>query len=122
MLSTIESLNVAKMLEVERKKKNMTFEDVGSGLGCSASYVFRIEKGKRKKPSYELVSKMIRFFMLSPEDVLKYSNQKPIIKKQESTYLEEEILKFIKKMDVNVVSEVNNLLSRIEMYQKDSKS
>lgn len=114
----MELVDIPKLLKEERTKRFMTYEDVANGLDCSASYVFRIEKGKRKKPSYEIVSRMINFFELTDEDLKKYINNEDIqdyVPKKEEIQID--ILNFIKNMDINNFSEVSELLNRIKDYQ-----
>lgn len=112
----MELVDISKLLKEERTKRFMTYEDVANGLDCSASYVFRIEKGKRKKPSYEIVGKMINFFELTDEDLQQYIKGNVPINKKEK--IEKDIIEFITQLDVNSFSEVSNLLNRIKEYQK----
>ena len=94
----------------------MTYDAVAIGLGCSASYIFRIEKGKRKKPSYEFVSKMINFFDI---DDLSIYMDSPELRKSIQNEKEEEqrLLKFIETMDSNSMTQVNKLLEMVDEYQ-----
>lgn len=95
----------------------MTYEDVAKGLGCSASYVFRIEKGTRKKPSYEFVSKMINFFEIDDPSI--YMDSSELRKSiQNEKEMEQGLLKFIATMDSNSVTQVKELLGMVEKYQK----
>lgn len=113
----VELVNIQKLLKEERQKRLMTYEDVGNALGCSASYVFRIEKGKRKKPSYEIVSKMINVFELSDSDLNKYIDGDIALEVNKVEESEKDIINFIKKMDVNDFSQVNLLLQQVKEYQ-----
>lgn len=116
-MENLQYINLQKLLRTERQKRFMTYEDVANGLGCSASYVFRLEKGKRKKPSYEFVSKMVNFFGV--DDVSVYIDspelRKSIKKEQEK---EQKLLKFMETMDCNSVAQVNELLQMVDEYRQ----
>ncbi|MDL4840338.1 helix-turn-helix domain-containing protein [Aquibacillus rhizosphaerae] len=42
-----QKLDISMLVSEERKKKSLTFKDIGLGIGTSPSYIFRIEKGKK---------------------------------------------------------------------------
>lgn len=112
-----ESLNIRKLLQEERTKRGLTYEELANELDCSASYVYRLEKGKRKKPSYEMVGKILAFFNLSTEDLKKYieGNKVNVINQKEK--LEKDLLDYIKNMDVNKFEDIQILIKKIKEYQ-----
>lgn len=114
MAIALDLINVKRLLETERVKRFMTYEDIGKGVGCSASYIFRIEKGVRKKPSYDIVSKIITFFNLTDKELSTYIDgeldQEEVIK--------QDILSFISDMNCDNFGEVSHLLEYIKNYQK----
>ncbi|MFC0015222.1 MULTISPECIES: helix-turn-helix transcriptional regulator [Allobacillus] len=65
-------LDIAKLIKVEKSKNGFTYEKIATEVGCSSSYVFRLEKGLRKEPSYTVVKRMIEMFGLSEDDLEKY--------------------------------------------------
>ncbi|RYM01470.1 XRE family transcriptional regulator [Sporolactobacillus sp. THM7-7] len=69
-----QNLNVSILLKNEREKRFLTFEDVGAGVGVSASYIFRIEKGM-VTPSQKVVSQLIKYFGLETKDLSKYPQE-----------------------------------------------
>ncbi|MYL57565.1 helix-turn-helix domain-containing protein [Virgibacillus halodenitrificans] len=115
-MESLHHINIQKMLEIERHKRFMTYEDVAKGLGCSASYVFRIEKGKRKKPSFEFVSKMINFFGVDNLSIYMDSPESKKSIQRENRKLR--LLKFIETMDSNSVTQVQYLLEMVNEYQR----
>lgn len=118
MNTKIKLVNVQKMLKEERAKSFLTYQDVANALGCSASYIFRIEKGRRKKPSYEIVSKLINFFELTDHDLIKYIDHDVKVEEKESILLEGEITQFVKSMNVNSLTDVNELISKVKTLQE----
>lgn len=116
-MENLQYINLQKLLRTERQKRFMTYEDVANGLGCSSSYVFRLEKGKRKKPSYEFVSKMINFFEVDDLSVYIDSPElgKSIKERQEK---EQRLLEFMETMDCNSMAQINELLQMIEEYRQ----
>jgi len=67
------NFDVCMLVKKEREKRFLTLEDVGSGVGVSANYIFRIEKG-RVKPSDLTVEKLIKFFDLDESRLLLYKS------------------------------------------------
>ena len=118
MNNFLEFVDIQALLKSEREKRRMTYEDVANGLGCSASYVYRIEMGRRKKPSYEIVSRMVNFFNLTEEDLMKYSKGSVIsFETKPSVRLEKELLQFIRKMNPDSFQEIKCLVKKIKEYQ-----
>lgn len=110
----IHRLDIVKLLKTEREKRFLTYADVAEAIGCSASYIFRLEKGKRKKPSYEIVSKIIDFFGLTEKDLMEYVDGDI----QFDMDLESEILNYIRNMDTQNLKQVEKLIEMIQIYQK----
>lgn len=114
----VNEIDIKKLLREERLKRGLTYEDLASELGCSASYIFRIEKGRRKKPSYELVGKILAFFDLSSEELKKYIAGEQEVMLNTKERLEKDLLEFMKNMDVNNFSDIHMLTKKIKEYQK----
>lgn len=115
----LEYVDVQKLLSVERKKRNMSFEDVAKHVGCSASYIFRLEKGKRKTPSFRVMAKLLDLFQITKGDLMNYLQESVHIDTGE--ILEDKIIKFIKNMDANNFENVSHLLELIKEYQNNEK-
>ncbi|MBO1005916.1 helix-turn-helix domain-containing protein [Pseudogracilibacillus auburnensis] len=116
-MESLHNIDIQKMLKEERQKKSMTYEDVAQKLSYSASYIFRIEKGKRKKPSYEFVSKMINLFGV--DDLSVYMDKTKLIKPiQNGKEQEQELLKYIRTMDSDSITQVEVLLEMVNEYQE----
>lgn len=118
-IMNVEAINVQKLLSNERVSRGMTYEELANELGCSSSYLFRIEKGKRKRPSYELVGRMIRFFELSNDSLKKYMDGDYIIELSKEEELKTGLLHFVKDMDVNNFEDIQELLCKVKSYQEE---
>ena len=116
-LENLHRIDIPKMLKTERKKRGMTYDSLAKKLSCSASYLYRLEAGKRKKPSYEFVAKMIN--VLGIENLSVYMDKGNLIKSNQNENKEKErnILEYISMMDSNAVKQVNALLQMINEYQ-----
>lgn len=55
-------------LQIERKEKNMSYEDVAKAVGISTSGYWQIENGKRNA-SYSTMVKISRIFDRTPDDI-----------------------------------------------------
>lgn len=66
-----QSLDVSTLVKIERDKRFLTLEDVGAGVGVSAIYIFRIEKG-RVTPSEKVISHLIKYFDLDAKNLSQY--------------------------------------------------
>lgn len=58
-------MNLGKALKICRAAKNLSLDEVSSRTGVSASYLSRVENGKREPP-LELVSKLAAALELPP--------------------------------------------------------
>jgi|HigsolmetaAR206D_1030411.scaffolds.fasta_scaffold00120_34 transcriptional regulator with XRE-family HTH domain len=110
-----EKLDIPRMVRTEREKRFMTYADVAKGVGVSASYIYRLEKGMRKKPSFDVLARIIEFFGLTDRDLRQYIDgdisEPPILG------IQQELLDFAKEMDTNSMAEVSKLLDMVREYQ-----
>ena len=105
----VNEIDIKKLLQEERTKRGLTYEELASELGCSASYIFRIEKGRRKN---------LAFFDLSSEELKKYIAGEQEVMLNTKERLEKDLLEFMKNMDVNNFSDIHMLTKKIKEYQK----
>ncbi|EGT0693497.1 helix-turn-helix domain-containing protein [Clostridium perfringens] len=54
--------NIAQVLKKERENKGLTLNSVAKEVGMSASYLYRIEEGERKKPSIKFLRSLAEFY------------------------------------------------------------
>jgi len=54
----MDSNKLGKFLNRSRTKKELTLKKLGETIGFSDAYISMVEKGKRKKPSYEFLLKI----------------------------------------------------------------
>lgn len=57
-----------KKLYLERKRRNLSYEDMSKMLGLSKSYYWQIENKKRRL-FYDLAVKIAEIFQLKPDDL-----------------------------------------------------
>lgn len=112
----VESIDIRRLLSTERSKRGLTYEELAKGIGCSSSYIFRIEKGARKSPSFEIVAKIIKYFGLTNEELKKYQKGSELNSKE---VLLLEIMDTIRMMDVDNFNEIVTLVERIKKYQNE---
>lgn len=58
---------VLKQLRVE---KGLTLQGVADGIGCSASYLHRLENNSRKNPSMKMVQTLAEFYEVELNELL----------------------------------------------------
>ncbi|MBD8069768.1 helix-turn-helix domain-containing protein [Bacillus sp. PS06] len=66
-----ENLDISRLVKTEREQRSLDLEEVGSGVGTSANYIFRIEKG-RVKPPIHVIEKIIKYFDLDDKKLELY--------------------------------------------------
>lgn len=54
--------NVAETLKELRKEKGYTLQKVADAIGCSPSYLHRLENSSRKNPSMRVVTQLAEFY------------------------------------------------------------
>lgn len=54
--------NLAEILKTARIKKGLTLQKVAENVGCSASYIHRIENNQRKGINYEIKEKLFDLY------------------------------------------------------------
>ncbi|WP_440897445.1 helix-turn-helix domain-containing protein [Amphibacillus sp. Q70] len=112
----LEKVDIKRLLREERNKRGLTYDQVASKVGCSTSYLFRVEKGARKIPPENVVRKIIDYFELGEEELLNYQRDF-----SEVDYKTEVLLKAAKTVDVNNLQEFISFLKIVEGYQEIDK-
>lgn len=115
---------IMSLLKDERERRNWTYEEVGAKLGVSASYIFRLEKGERANPSSKVIIAMCELFGLNPNEIFQLADTSGLKStvivngKEVDMDLVQETMHLILNTDVDKMSEVNVLLSRIQQLQE----
>ena len=115
-MKNYQDLDIKRLLKEERKKNGYTYEETANGIGCSSSYVYRVEKGSRKTPAYKVVNNIINFFGLKESDLLKYRTNANAVEVQRIKLMEQ-----LEKINTKDFEEVSQLIQNIEKYQKTIK-
>lgn len=97
----------------------MTYTDVANGVGVSSSYIFRLEKGMRKKPSYEILARIVDFFDLDYQDLMNYIEGEIPSEIQKDP--QKDLLDYARSMDTKNMDQVNQLLELVRAYQKKAE-
>ena len=96
----------------------MTYGEVARGVGVSPSYIYRLEKGERNAPSFEITNRIFNFFNLKYKDLLDYIEEE----KGDSLFREEvNILEFASHMDIDSEADKEKLLKMVKKYQEKLK-
>lgn len=66
----IEILEFSKSLKKHRLSKRMTLREVEKQSGLSNAYLSQLENGKIKKPSFEVIVRLYRIYILRNHRVL----------------------------------------------------
>lgn len=104
--------SIGELLKKERSKRGMTLQEVGEGIGCSPSYIYRLEKGARKQPSYAVAKAILDFFEL-PENSLTFYESK---KKSVELKMEMDLMSL--NMDTENFSHVQKYMEIMKHYQQ----
>ncbi|RKO61713.1 helix-turn-helix domain-containing protein [Caldibacillus debilis] len=119
MLLPLEKLDIQRLLRNERQRRFMTYTDVANGVGVSSSYIFRLEKGMRKKPSYEILARIVDFFDLDYQDLMNYIEGEIPSEIQKDP--QKDLLDYARSMDTKNMDQVNQLLELVRAYQKKAE-
>lgn len=65
-----QGITFGEWMHEKRIKQGKSLNDLAELTGYSASYIFRIEKGKRKNPTQKVITKIIEALGYDPETVL----------------------------------------------------
>lgn len=71
------STKTGKMLKQLRREKDLTLQSVADGVGCSPSYLHRLENNSRKNPSIQMAIKLADFYGINVS-LLDSDNQEDI--------------------------------------------
>lgn len=115
-IRNLGELNIAELLKKERASRKISMQALSSYLGCSPSYICRLERGERKTPSYEMVFRIIEFFQLSENDLKQYR-----VGGEGTEVTKEEVLKFIDGMNIESFTDVTQLVLLIKKYKNKYK-
>jgi len=119
VLLPLEKLDIQRLLRNERQRRFMTYTDVANGVGVSSSYIFRLEKGMRKKPSYEILARIVDFFDLDYQDLMNYIEGEIPSEIQKDP--QKDLLDYARSMDTKNMDQVNQLLELVRAYQKKAE-
>lgn len=62
---------IGNKLKEARTNKGLTLQEVADKIGCSASYIHRIESGSRKGFNYQIYNKLIEILdVKEPENII----------------------------------------------------
>lgn len=137
------NISLGEWIKEKRTAKNLPLSKLAEKSGYSTTYIFRIEKGMRKNPTPQAVSKIIEALGYSPDDYMSLfykedskgdsSKQQDLelttiidssdckingvkVEDEQKSFLTE-ILTLINEDDVLQVPKVNNLKNAIRNYQ-----
>ena len=139
-----DKINFGEWIKEKRNAKGWSLQTLAEKSGYSPAYIFRIEKGTRKNPTPQVVSKIIAALGYEPEtylnllfdsdeegskeklkkvelnDLIRFNsytvNGKELSDKQRKTLAE--IFELINEDDVLQVPKINKLKQKIREYQK----
>ena len=64
------SNKTGEVLKGLRKERNLSLQDVADEIGCSASYLHRLENSTRKNPSMKMVQNLAEFYQVNLSEIL----------------------------------------------------
>ena len=68
--NTRKGRSIAQVLKEERLANELTLQEVADGIGCSPSYLHRLENSSRKNPSMKMVQKLAEFYQMEVVEIL----------------------------------------------------
>lgn len=101
------STKTGKMLKQLRREKGLTLQSVADGVGCSPSYLHRLENNSRKNPSIAFASKLAEFYDVELSSLMGMDEQEMadlMVGSQFRQEIEEEINKAVAKMTQGLVA------------------
>lgn len=108
---------IGNTIKEARINKGLTLQEVADEIGCSASYIHRIESGARKGFNYQIYSKLTELLDIeNPEDIIskeKMSEFEQLIKNNKEARLK---LKFT--IDTAFES-INKVLEELELIEEE---
>lgn len=109
---------IMELIKAERKRLGLSYDSLGKKLGVSASYLYRLEKGKRKNPSSSVLKSLCEFFNIDPGKLLQMEpNLVDVDGQQVDIKVLTEVYDLVMKTDVDKMSDVMDLLVRIKDLQ-----
>lgn len=73
---------LSEIIKTARQKSELTMEELAAKIGVTERYLYRIEN-ENKKPSYDVLYKLIRVLSISPEAIF-YPDQTPEVSEVDS--------------------------------------
>lgn len=64
------SSKTGQVLKDLRKERNLSLQDVADEIGCSPSYLHRLENSTRKNPSMKMVQNLAEFYQVNLSEIL----------------------------------------------------
>ncbi|RCW62875.1 helix-turn-helix domain-containing protein [Saliterribacillus persicus] len=113
----MKKLDIKRLLREERNKRGLTYDQVARRVGCSTSYLFRVEKGARKVPSENVMRNIIDYFELSEEELMNYNRDISDV-----DYNTGSLLESANSVDVNNLKDVVRFLQVVAEYQENKDS
>lgn len=62
--------NIGPWLKETRKEKKITLREASDAIGCSASYIHRLENNSRRNPSINILKELATFYDVDIHDIL----------------------------------------------------
>lgn len=90
-----------------RKERKLSLQEVADQIGCSASYLHRLENNSRKNPSIAFASKLAEFYDVELSSLMGMDEQEMadlMVGSQFRQEIEEEINKAVAKMTQGLVA------------------
>lgn len=106
----LEVGNIGSWLKETRKEKRITLREASDAVGCSASYLHRLENNSRKNPSINILKKLAFFYEVDIQDILsedQHASEQEIQLFDQKEELENAINHM--KTALSIVSERSNL-------------
>ena len=108
--------SIAQVLKEERLANELTLQEVADAIGCSPSYLHRLENSSRKNPSMNMVQKLAEFYQMEIDQLLNGDSG------SEANRNSDEALKAILQTELNIgLKEVKKGLDYMDTDLERSK-
>jgi transcriptional regulator with XRE-family HTH domain len=97
---------IGNAIRQERKKANLTLEELAKRVGCGKSYIWELENGKIKNPSFDKINRISLSLNIDLETLTGYVSTKARIE------LEIEVMRLFRALDENEKVMLVNIMKK----------
>ena len=115
------STKTGKMLKELRKERGVTLQTVADAIGCSPSYLHRLENNDRKNPSFTTMTKLADYYKVDMSELTELS-QGQMTDLMTSTEIHEEINRAVAQMKEGLDLHKRNDKHSIQKFIEVQKS